>query len=78
MNTTLQYALNNGEQDVTITLANKNHANDYKISKGGLCLGDMKFEQDYWIYNGMSDFTRDELIAIADFIKVNYPANNNN
>jgi len=83
MNTTLHYALNlNGdEQNVTITPANKIEQNDYLLSRGELLLGDIKFEEDYWIYSGTCEFTRDELIAIADFIKVNqenYPANSNN
>jgi hypothetical protein len=83
MNTTLQYAfnLNGDEQKITITPDNNTHPEEYILSKGALLLGDMKFEEDYWIYNGLCEFTRDELIAIADFIKVNqvsYPANRNN
>ena len=73
MNTTLQYAfnLNGGEQNITITLDNKTQPEEYVLSKGELLLGDMKFEEDYWTYNGICEFTRDELIAIADFIKIN-------
>ncbi|WP_461453092.1 hypothetical protein [Mucilaginibacter sp.] len=73
MNTTLQYAfnLNGSEQNVTITNDTKIQSDEFVLSKGELLLGDMKFEQDYWIYNGLCEFTRDELIAIADFIKVN-------
>ena len=83
MNTTLQYAfnLNGDEQKITITPDNNTYPGEYILSKGALLLGDMKFEEDYWIYNGLCEFTRDELIAIADFIKVNqvsYPANRNN
>jgi hypothetical protein len=73
MNTTLHYAfnLNGGEQNVTITPANEIQPTDYLLSKDELLLGDIKFEQDYWIYNGECEFTRDELIVIADFIKEN-------
>jgi len=83
MNTILQYAfnLNGGQQNITISTDNKTRSDEYILSKGELLLGDMKFEEDYWIYNGLCEFTRDELIAIADYIKVNhesYSNHNNN
>jgi hypothetical protein len=80
MNTFLQHTFNltDGKHDITITAINSDIAvgslsenGNYRLTEGELNLGDIKFdeEMDYWIYNGQAEFTRDELITIADFIK---------
>jgi hypothetical protein len=80
MNTFLQHAFNltDGKHDITITSIDSDIAvgslsenGNYRLTEGELILGDIQFdeEMDYWVYNGQSEFTRDELITIADFIK---------
>lgn len=80
MNTSLQHAFNltDGKHDITITAIDSDIAvgglsenGNYRLTEGGLNLGDIQFDEqmDYWIYNGKTEFTRDELITIADFIK---------
>jgi hypothetical protein len=80
MNTPLQHTFNltDGKHDITITSIDSDIAigclsenGNYRLTEGELNLGDIQFdeEMDYWIYNGQSEFTRDELITIADFIK---------
>ena len=80
MNTFLQQAFNltDGKHDITITAIDSDIAvgslsenGNYRLTEGELNLGDIQFdeEMDYWIYNGETEFTRDELITIADFIK---------
>jgi hypothetical protein len=80
MNTFLQHAfdLTDGKHNITITAINSDMAvgslsenGNYRLTEGELNLGDIQFdeEMDYWVYNGQSGFTRDELITIADYIK---------
>jgi len=80
MNTSLQHAFNltDGKHSITITSIDSKMAasclsenGNYRLTEGGLNLGDIQFDEqmDYWIYNGKTEFTRDELITIADFIK---------
>jgi hypothetical protein len=80
MNTYLQHDFNlsNGKHKITITSIDSkvlrcslSKNGNFRLTEGGQNLGDIQFdeEMDYWLYNGKSEFTRDELVVIADFIK---------
>ena len=80
MNTSLQHAFNltDGKHSITITSIDGKMVDsclsengNYRLTEGELNLGEIQFdeEMDYWIYNGQTEFTRDELITIADYIK---------
>ena len=80
MNISLQheFTLTEGTRNITITAIDSKitrsslskHGN-FRLTDGELNLGDIQFDDrmDYWVYNGPSEFTRSELIVIADFIK---------
>ena len=80
MNTSLQhdFTLTDGKHNITITAIDSkivrgslSKNGNFRLTEGEQSLGEMQFdeEMDYWIYNGKSEFTRDELVTIADFIK---------
>ena len=80
MNISLQhyFTLTDGKHHITITSIDSKFTRNclskdgnYKLAEGETNLGYIQFDEqmDYWIYNGKTEFTRDELITIADFIK---------
>jgi hypothetical protein len=80
MNTILQHDFNltEGKRNITITAIDSkivrsslSKNGNFRLTDGEQSLGDMQFDEEmvYWVYNGPSEFTRDELVTIADFIK---------
>lgn len=80
MNTFLKHDFNltDGKRNITITAIDSkivrsclSKNGNFRLTDGELNLGDIQFDEEmnYWLYNGSSEFTRDELITIANFIK---------
>jgi len=80
MNIALQHDFNltDGKYNITITAIDSKTVRgslskngNFRLTEGEKSLGDIQFddEMDYWVYNGKTEFTREELIIIADFIK---------
>jgi hypothetical protein len=80
MNTSLQHDFNlsNRKHNITNTSLDSKIVRSclskngvYRLTDGEMNLGDIQFDDEmaYWVYSGKGEFTRNELIVIADFIK---------